>query len=57
MALPDMTYIPKNTDIDVKKATELGLPPFWRLDLDKGVWEGSTFQLLDATGKYSFLFY
>lgn len=49
--------IPAGTKITLKKAYELGLPPFWHLDTDKGIWTDSSYTILDQQGNLEFFLY
>lgn len=52
----DFAAVPKMIDIDLAKAEQYGLPPFWQYKKRTGAWETSTFQVLDDTGLTQFTF-
>lgn len=52
----DFAAIPKNVSLDFAAASQYSLPPFWQYQKRTGIWETSTFQVLDNTGLSQFLF-
>lgn len=52
----DFTKVPKKTPLDYAAAMQYGVPPFWQYKKRTGVWETSTFQVLDDTGLSQFSF-
>jgi hypothetical protein len=52
----DFTKTPKRTPLDFATASQYGLPPFWQYQKRTGIWETSTFQVLDDTGLSQFSF-
>lgn len=56
--LTEMNFatVPKNQPLDFARATQYKLPPFWQYKKRTGIWETSTFELIDATGLARFSF-
>jgi hypothetical protein len=52
----DFATVPKNVPLDFATASQYSLPPFWQYQKRTGIWEASTFQVLDNTGLAQFLF-
>jgi hypothetical protein len=52
----DFEWVPKNTWLKNDELMKYGLPGYWRLDRESGVWKESEMQILDTTGRYRFLF-
>jgi DNA-binding XRE family transcriptional regulator len=52
-----IAQIPPWTIITLEKAIELKLPPYWRIDADKGFWEESSYTILDQDGNFEFFIY
>jgi hypothetical protein len=48
--------VPKNTWLTPTALQKYGLPGFWKLDRESGVWQDSVMQILDDTGTYKFNF-
>lgn len=50
----DMKNVPKNTWLSNSELENYGLPGYWKLNRETGVWIESKMQLLDESGTYKF---
>lgn len=51
------TDVPVWTKITVDNAESFGMPPFWRLDSEYGIWVDSSYTLLDSSGRVEAFIY